>query len=113
MLNKIIDIVKEAGHLFHSKIDVFEKNTNVDIVTNVDLAINHFLSEAFKNLHSSVLVVGEGRNKIDFTAYNTSLSLMELNEELCQNIYSTISVGHNEALTYGVIYNLERPLLRE
>lgn len=111
MLNKIIDIVKEAGHLFHSKIDVFEKNTNVDIVTNVDLAINHFLSEAFKNLHSSVLVVGEeDHNKIDFKAYEYVFIIDPIDgtKNFVRNItYSAISVGvfHNETLTYGVIYN--------
>lgn len=111
MINKIIEIVREAGKLFNSKIDVFEKNSNVDVITNVDLAINQFLSEEFIKLHSSVLVVGEeDRNKIDLKTYEYVFIIDPIDgtKNFVRNIaYSAISVGvfHNEKLTYGVIYN--------
>lgn len=111
MLNKIIEIIKEAGILFNNKMEVFEKSSHVDVVTNIDTAINHFLSEEFKKIHPSVLVVGEeDQNEINTKDYDYVFIIDPIDgtKNFVRNIaYAAISVGviYKEELKYGIIYN--------
>lgn len=60
MVNKVIELVKEASKLcFSDNIEVSSKGSNTNFVTNVDIAIEEFMKENLPPLIEGSILVGE------------------------------------------------------
>lgn len=113
MLEKIIEIVKEAAKLFKvEEMKVTEKSSISDIVTSVDLAISEFLEVEMLKLDDSLLFLSEEKEEIgnpENYKYVVIADPVDGTKNLFRNMgNSAISVAvlKDGVLTYGVVYNL-------
>lgn len=108
MINKVIEIVKDAGRFTKDNFDVFQKDGCANIVTSCDLAISTYLREKLKELLPGSSFFDEENGEEKVAEYEWIVDpidgTMNFSRRLNQFVIS-VALKYQNEIVLGVVYS--------